>query len=57
MYLYNIKTHSITVVSREAKKHKARTENNKHATTTVPHLHEGSITQSFKIRMAKSQPY
>ena len=32
-------------------------QNNKHATTTVSHLHEGSITQSFKIRMAKSQPY
>ena len=45
------------VVSREAKKYKARAHNNKHVTTTVSHLHEGSITQSFKIRMAKSQAY
>ena len=47
----------LTVVSREAKKHKACAHNNKHATTTVSHLHEESIMQSFKIRMAKCQPY
>ena len=47
----------LTVVSREAKKYKARAHNNKHATTTVSHLHEGLITQSFKISMAKSQAY
>ena len=45
----------LMVVSREAKKHKVRAHKiNKHATTTVSHLHEGSIMQSFKIRMAKS---
>ena len=56
-FLLRLETSRLTVVSREAKKHKARAHNNKHATTTVSHLHEGSITQSFKIRMVKSQVY
>ena len=53
---YNsIKTHGSESRGQEAQS--ARPQNNKHATTTVSHLHEGLITQSFKIRMAKSQPY
>ena len=50
-----IKTHGSESRGQEAQS--ACPQNNKHATTTVSHLHEGSITQSFKIRMAKSQPY
>ena len=50
-----IKTHGSESRGQEAQS--ARPQNNKHATTTVSHLHEGLITQSFKICMAKSQPY
>ena len=49
-----IKTHGSESRGQEAQS--ARPQN-KHATTTVSHLHERSNTQSFKIRMAKSQPY
>ena len=50
-----IKTHGSESRGQEAQS--TRPQNNKHATTTVSHLHEGSIMQSFEIRMAKSQPY
>ena len=46
--LKNTSTNNQDSLSREAKKHKACSHNNKHATTTVSHLHEGSITQSLK---------
>ena len=49
-----IKTHG---ESQGQEAQSARPQNNKHATTTVSHLHEGLIMQSFKIRMVKSQPY
>ena len=52
-----IKTHGSESRGQEAQSARPQNNNNKHATTTVSHLHEGSITQSFKTRMAKSQPY
>ena len=58
LHVYNytcIKTHGSESRGQEAQS--VRPQINKHATTTVSHLHEGSITQSFKIRMAKSQAY
>ena len=54
-YVLYIKTHGSESRGQEAQS--AFPQNNKHATITVSHLHEGSITQSFKIRTAKSQPY
>ena len=50
-----IKTHGSESRGQEAQS--VRPQNNKHAITTVSHLHVGLIMQSFKICMAKSQPY
>ena len=41
-----IKTHGSESRGKEAQS--ARPQNNKHATTTVSHLHEGSIMQPLK---------